>query len=84
MALYIKDDLVDQLAHQLKEQIGGTTTKTDAVRIALQHELERRKTKISLRDRIAAVRAQARLTLGEPGHDVDIKSVMDDLWDGAK
>jgi antitoxin VapB len=80
MPLYIKDSSVDQLAEQVRVRL-GTRTKTDAVRVALQHELERISADAPLRGRLAALRAKARERLGPPVHGVDMKQVMDELWE---
>lgn len=80
MALYIKDSSVDHLAEQVRLRLGART-KTDAVRAALQHELERAEAEIPLRDKLAALRARARERLGPPVHGVDMKKLMDELWE---
>lgn len=79
MPLYIRDSSVDQLAEELRSAIGAST-KTDAVRIALQNELQRQQKATPLRARLAAVREQARQRLGAPVAGADLKSIMDDLW----
>ncbi|MEJ7014777.1 type II toxin-antitoxin system VapB family antitoxin [Sinorhizobium meliloti] len=80
MALYIKDSSVDHLAEQVRVRLGART-KTDAVRAALQHELQRVKSKTPLRERLAAVRQRAREELGPPVPDIDMKKLMDELWE---
>lgn len=80
MALYIKDPTVDRMAEQLQERL-GVRTKTDAVRIALQHELDRVEDEIPLREKLAALRQRARDRLGPPVHGVDMKKLMDELWE---
>lgn len=83
MPLYIKDSSVDELAEQVRKRLGART-KTDAVRVALQHELQRVKTETPMRERLAAARRLAREELGPPVPDIDIKQVMDEIWeDGA-
>ncbi|NSZ10081.1 MULTISPECIES: type II toxin-antitoxin system VapB family antitoxin [Agrobacterium] len=79
MPLYIKDSSVDDLAEALRVTM-GVSTKTDAVRIALQNELQRHQKATPLRDRLAAVREQARQRLGAPVLGADMKSIMDELW----
>ncbi|AEG05109.1 type II toxin-antitoxin system VapB family antitoxin [Sinorhizobium meliloti] len=80
MALYIKDPTVDRMAEKLQERL-GVRTKTDAVRIALQHELDRVEDEIPLREKLAALRQQARDRLGPPVHGIDMKKLMDELWE---
>jgi antitoxin VapB len=55
MPLYIKDDVTAQLVTQLAKQRG--ITKQDAVKLAVQAELERADKAVPLRDRFAALRA---------------------------
>jgi antitoxin VapB len=80
MPLYIRNSSVDDLAEQVRIQLGART-KTDAVRAALQHELQRVKSDTPLRERLAAVRRRAREELGPPVPDVDIKKIMDEIWE---
>lgn len=80
MALYIKDPKVDTLAEQVRISLGART-KTDAVRAALQHELERGSSQVPLREKLADLRARARKQLGPPVVGVDMKKLMDDLWE---
>jgi antitoxin VapB len=49
----IRDSSVDDLAEQLRVRLGART-KTDAVRTALEHELERVKADTPLREKLAA------------------------------
>jgi antitoxin VapB len=80
MPLYIRDSTVDQLAQQVRARLGAAT-KTDAVRLALIHELERQEQAVPLRDKFAALRKRARDRLGPPVRGVDMKKLMDDLWE---
>lgn len=80
MPLYIRDSGVDDLAEQLRVRLGART-KTDAVRTALQRELERVEADTPLREKLAALRARARKQLGPPVRGVDMKKLMDDLWE---
>jgi antitoxin VapB len=80
MPLYIKDSSVDDLAEQVRVSLGART-KTEAVRAALQHELERASSETPLRDKLAGLRARAREQLGPPITGVDMKKLMDDLWE---
>ena len=54
MPLYIKDDATARLVSQLAKLRG--VSKQDAVRIAVQAELERASEAVPLRDRFAALR----------------------------
>ncbi|MBO6854804.1 MAG: type II toxin-antitoxin system VapB family antitoxin [Marivivens sp.] len=80
MPLYIRDSSVDDLAEQVRIRLGART-KTDAVRAALQHELERAEAAVPLREKLAVLRSLARERLGPPVHGVDMKKLMDELWE---
>lgn len=83
MPLYIKDPTVDDLAEKVRIEL-GMRTKTDAVRMALQHELQRSARSKPLRERLAALQAQADIQFTAPVNGIDMKELMDDLWeDGA-
>jgi antitoxin VapB len=56
MPLYIKDDATARLVDQLAKMRG--ISKQDAVKIAVQGELDRAAQAVPLRDRMAAWRAQ--------------------------
>jgi antitoxin VapB len=56
MPLYIKDDYTARLVDQLARMRG--LSKQDAVKMAVQAELDRAANLIPLRDRFAAVRAK--------------------------
>lgn len=79
MPLYIKDTTVDDLAEKVRIQL-GMRTKTDAVRMALQHELQRSARSKPLRERLAALQEQADIQFAAPVHEVNMKKLMDDLW----
>lgn len=79
MPLYIRDSTVDQLAEQVRAQLGAAT-KTDAVRVALQHELERQGKAVPQRATFAELRRRADERLGPVNRDVDLKKFMDDMW----
>ena len=80
MPLYIKDTTVDELAEKLRVQL-GMRTKTDAVRMALQHELQRSARSKPLRERLAALQEQADVHFSAPVQGGDMKKLMDDLWE---
>jgi antitoxin VapB len=79
MPLYIRDDEVDALATRLQRETNAPS-KTEAVRIALVHELERNRATVPLRDRIARLQAEAR-NLGLPNPDFDMKKFTDEMWE---
>lgn len=76
MALYIKDPEVDRLADEL---IALTrTSKVEAVKIALKHEIAQQKRSRSLRDRLApSLRLARELGPFAPG---DHKRETDEMW----
>jgi antitoxin VapB len=80
MPLYIRDDDVDALAVELQRKTGAST-KTEAVRNALRHELDRITEETPLRHRLAALRERARV-LGLPNPNFDMKRFSDSLWEG--
>ncbi|MER8955376.1 type II toxin-antitoxin system VapB family antitoxin [Mesorhizobium sp. M0833] len=55
-------------------------SKTEAVRNALGHELERNRTNVPLRDRIARLQAEA-VRIGLPNPDFDMKKFTDEMWE---
>ena len=77
MPLYIRDDQVDALAVEL-QAVTGAPSKTEAVRVALQHELERNRAKMPLLERIAAIQEKVR-RLGPRDPDFDMKKFSDEL-----
>ncbi len=78
MALYIRDDSVDQLAERLRKALSAPT-KTDAVRTALKHELARIENATPLRDRVKEIQ----MSLGIDGRTdgFDQKAFSDSLYD---
>ncbi len=78
MPLYIRDDGVDALAVEVKSAIGASS-KTEAVRIALQHELERHHERVPLSEQIAELQRKAR-QLGLPNPHFDMKRFTDEMW----
>ena len=78
MSLYIRDDAVDALAIRLQEATGAKT-KTEAVRQALEHELERVASRKSFAERNARAFALAD-KIGLPDPDFDQKRFMDEMW----
>jgi antitoxin VapB len=77
MPLYIKDPEVDKLAEEL---IGLTkTSKVEAVKTALKHEIAKRKENLSIRARLAKTLAMAR-EAGPMVH-LDHKRLTDEMWE---
>ncbi len=80
MALYIKDPGVDDLAEQLRVTLKATT-KTDAVRQALRNELARQKEAMPMPDRLHVLQDLAAEWLPASVEGVDMKDLMDKLWE---
>jgi antitoxin VapB len=78
MPLFIRDDEVDALATKL-QAVTKTKTKTEAVRLALEHELQRVREKQPASERAAASIAIAR-TMGPSGGSFDMKAFTDEMW----
>jgi antitoxin VapB len=72
MALNIRDKEVDRLAAELAK--ARRTTKTQAVKLALRHELAR---SVDLKDRLRPLQDRI-LALADTGHQAD-KAYFDDL-----
>ena len=79
MPLYIRDDEVDALATRLQRETNAPS-KTEAVRIALVHELERNRAAVPLRDRMASLQDKAK-KIGLPNPDFDMKKFTDEMWE---
>lgn len=76
MPLYIKDPEVDRLTEEL---ISITkTSKVDAVKEALKHEIAKRRGALPLRERLAKSLAMAREA--EPFAPGDHKRETDEMW----
>jgi antitoxin VapB len=78
MPLYIRDQAVDQLADRVQKATGART-KTDAVRIALEHELDRATARMTFDERNAKVMAMAD-ALGATDPKFDMKAFTDEMW----
>ena len=76
MPLYIRDEEVNDLAGELAKVAG--LNKTDAVRRALEHELDALSRKETLAQRIAPIQEQARRLGLRPRTESD-KALMDEL-----
>ena len=77
MPLYIKDDATAELVAQLARKRG--VSKQDAVRLAVQAELDRIREAIPLRERIAAWRKEH--PMPPPTWHAADKAFFDDLSD---
>jgi len=78
MPLFIRDDSVDALAAELQKAIRAPSKK-EAVRLALQHELERVRRAMPLRERIAKAMALAD-AVGSGDPEFDFKTYTDEMW----
>ena len=78
MALYIKDEAVDELAAKV-QQATGARSKTEAVRRALENELARCRKGRPLAQRLAPAKALA-AQIGAPNPTFDMKAFTDEMW----
>ncbi len=81
MALYIRDDSVNELASLLARTTGKT--KTEAVREALEQRLKTLRTPETLHERVARIQAQVRAWGGRPRTPEETeadKRFMDEMW----
>ncbi|HEY1944206.1 MAG TPA: type II toxin-antitoxin system VapB family antitoxin [Roseiarcus sp.] len=78
MPLYIRDDDVDALAVKV-QAITGAPTKTEAVRLALQHEIARNRKATPLRERLAKAKAIA-ASIGVRDPAFNMKTFTDEMW----
>lgn len=78
MALYIKDDEVAVLARKTQVALKAKTV-TEAVRIALQHELARACDSRLPSARLASAKAKM-AALGAPDPAFSMKRFSDELW----
>jgi antitoxin VapB len=80
MPLFIRDDEVTAMAEKLAKLTKAS--KTDAVRAALRHELERIQASVPLRDRLASIHEKA-AKIGLPNPSFDMKAYTDEMWGDA-
>lgn len=78
MALFIRDETVDALAEELKDVLKAPSKK-DAVRTALQHELQRARRMRPFSERIKRAQAVAD-AMGPSDPDFDMKKYTDEMW----
>lgn len=86
MPLYIRDSEVDALAARL-QAVTKVRTKTEAVRLALEHELQRLSENSPLPGRLAkaiemirAIRRDAAAQGLKGTDDFDMKAFTDEMW----
>ena len=79
MPLYIRDAAVDALAEKVMKATGAKT-KTDAVRKALQAQLDAEINRKPLLERLQPILDRAD-RIGEPDPDFDMKKYTDEMWD---
>jgi antitoxin VapB len=80
MPLYIRDAEVDALAAEV-QALTGAPTKTEAVRLALRHEIERHRKATPLQQKMQGAKALAQ-AIGPVDGAFDMKAFTDALWDG--
>ncbi|MEX0645563.1 MAG: type II toxin-antitoxin system VapB family antitoxin [Parvularculaceae bacterium] len=79
MALFIRDEKVDALASELQKALKAPSKK-EAVRIALERELERSvRTRPRRRFDFRKSRAMAK-AMGASDSKLDMKKFMDEMW----
>ena len=78
MPLYVRDKDVAAMAAELQALLKAGS-KTEAVRQALRHEIDRQKGKLSLRDRVARLQERAE-ALGPADPGFDQKRFSDRMW----
>ena len=78
MALFIKDDTVDDLAIKY-QKITGAKTKTDAVRNALTAQIDAITQRKPLLERLEPILKRAD-ELGHGDPDFDMKKFSDEMW----
>lgn len=79
MALFIRDESVNALAAEL-QRVTKAPSKKEAVRRALQNELDRTRRAKPLVERIAKIQAMAD-AIGPNDPNVDMKAFFDEMWD---
>lgn len=78
--LYVKDETVNQLAIKLAK-ISNAPSKTEAVRRAIQNELNRYANEKPLVERVAEIQARVKSRMGNKPVNFDEKSFMDEGWE---
>lgn len=78
MSLFIRDKAVDALAKKLQQRMNAPS-KTAAVRVALENELQRIKQKTPLRERVRKYQDMIAAS-GRLDPNFNDKAFMDDMW----
>jgi antitoxin VapB len=78
MALYIKDPDVDALVEKLQGMMA--TTKTEAVKAAVEEKIAREEKELSLLEKVEALRAELNAMFGEPDPNFNFKKFRDEMW----
>lgn len=78
MPLFIDDADVIAMAEELT-RLTKARSKTEAVRTALRHELERARTRVPLPQRLARIHEKA-ARIGLPNPTFDMKAYTDEMW----
>lgn len=78
--LYVKDDAVNEMAIKLMK-VTNAPSKTEAVRRAIQNELNRHVNEKPLAERVAEIQASMKDLIGENKTPHDHKAFMDEGWD---
>lgn len=81
MPLFIRDADVTAMADELT-RLTKARSKTEAVRTALRHELERTRTSVPLRQRLARIHEKA-ARIGLPNPAFEMKAYSDEMWGDA-
>ena len=80
MPLFIRDDEVSALADELT-RLTRARSKTEAVRAALRHEIERTRDDVPLSVRLAKAKHIV-AQMGPSDADFDMKAYTDEMWGG--
>jgi antitoxin VapB len=78
MSLFIKGEEIDRLASAVQQALGARS-KSEAVKLALEHELARTEARIPLSERLKQAKALA-ARIGEANPAFDMKSFTDKMW----
>jgi antitoxin VapB len=79
MPLFVRDEEIADMTVELQGLL-KVPTKTEALRLALRHELARVKAELPVKERLAKARAMAD-ALGPSSPGFDQKAFTDELWD---
>lgn len=79
MALYVRDERVNQLAEQA-QKILKAPTKTDAIRQALERVVQAEDRRPPLAERLEKIRARHNMPAYDTLEPFDEKAFLDDMW----